>query len=69
MSNVVPEQVHARPRMRTSAPRIVIDPSADAKPVIPQARRRQRSDDIEQMFIDLTRRAPAPAIGPSHWWG
>ena len=23
----------------------------------------------EQMFIDLTRRAPAPALGATHWWG
>jgi hypothetical protein len=28
-----------------------------------------RDEELEQMLLELTRRAPAPAVGPSHWWG
>jgi hypothetical protein len=50
---------------RAASAQITIDDSAG----VPAARPRQRSEDVEQMFIDLTRRAPSPAVGPSHWWG
>ena len=26
-------------------------------------------DQLELILLELTLRAPAPAVGPSHWWG
>jgi hypothetical protein len=30
---------------------------------------RSKSEDVELILLELTQRAPAPAVGPSHWWG
>jgi hypothetical protein len=30
---------------------------------------RTRDEELERMLLELTKRAPAPAVGPSHWWG
>ncbi|MFL6101140.1 MAG: hypothetical protein ACJ71T_14440 [Actinomycetales bacterium] len=69
----MPEQTRSKARkpahrdVRRAAPaQIIID---EPVVVLPGATPRQRSEDVEQMFIDLTRRAPSPAVGPSHWWG
>jgi hypothetical protein len=69
----MPEQTRSRARKpahrnisRAASAQITSD---DTAVVLPPARPRQASEDVEQMFIDLTRRAPSPAVGPSHWWG
>jgi hypothetical protein len=30
---------------------------------------KSRDEELEQILLALNRRAPAPAVGPSHWWG
>jgi hypothetical protein len=25
--------------------------------------------DLDEVLLTLERRAPAPSVGPSHWWG
>ena len=57
---------HQKARSRVSSSIMMDDPAVT---VVPQARPRRQSEDFEQLFIDLTQRAPAPAVGPSHWWG
>lgn len=75
MSKVVPKQAGARPRnavhatLPTTGSAIDLSETAEPSTGVPRPPRRQRSEDVEQMFLDLTRRAPTPAVGPSHWWG
>lgn len=73
MTNVVPEQTRTKSRRATRRSKdgsvTVLDAPGVGGTVPPQARTRKGSEDLEQLFIDLTRRAPAPAVGPSHWWG
>jgi hypothetical protein len=43
------------------------EPARRRERTAPAARPRQI--DLDELLITLDRRAPAPSVGPSHWWG
>jgi hypothetical protein len=77
MTKVMPQQSRSRTAQAGRASRrgVVVDlteSAAEETSAVPSTGHRpgrQRSEDVEQMLIELTRRAPTPAVGPSHWWG